>query len=248
MSWNGPKPRYTRELTKRRGNRRGIRLMSEYYVQRRFEFYRAGFKTIRLPGPMCSPVFLAAYDIARLCQLQFTPAVKHPDLAARIKAHAMIVFETPEFERLRPQTQKRYRRWVDDFCLQIGGRCVPTMRYISMVREHRAAPTAARLKTHCREFRELLKQAIAQKPHPQGYRLVSRAETVLGSPILFSIETQQAVVAGAALLRQPIKPLDPVAEERRRNRASIHVFANARQLAIRKRLRPSLAPYQLGLG
>ena len=164
------KPRYTRELIRSPANRRGIRLSNDYYARRRFEFYRAGFKTIRLPGTMGSPTFLAAFDIARICQVKFTPAVKHPDWAAKIKALSLILFGTPEFGRLKPQTINRYRKWLDEFCYQIGGRLLPTMRYIGIVRSFNKEPRAATLRKHCRELRDLLERAANLSPHSEGYQ------------------------------------------------------------------------------
>jgi hypothetical protein len=119
---------------------------------------------------MAGPVFLAAYDIARLCQVEFTPAKKHPDWAAKINALGMVIFESAEFSRLRPQAQRRYRTWLEEFVFQVGGSCVPTMRYIELVQAHRSRPTATSTRKLCAEFRELLNRAASLEAHTEGYQ------------------------------------------------------------------------------
>jgi|GEM_PF-4552752 len=242
MSWNGRKPRYTRELTHKHGRIKGSHSFwkKSYYFPRRFEFYRADFRTIRLPGAMGGPVFLAAYDIARICQVEFTPAVRHSDWAAKIKALGMILFETPEFARLRPQTQKRYCKWLDDFCFQIGGRFLPTMRYIGLVKQYRLMPRPALLREHCREFRGLLQRAANQKTHSCGYRPRPEESKPTAPPPTswMSADTHRMLHELVVKLRQPREALSQEDKRRRemRLRLEVHTLERARALKYPKHM------------
>jgi hypothetical protein len=184
---------------------------------------------------MCSPIFLAAYDIARLCQVEFTPARKHPDWAAKLNALGMVIFDTPAFRRLRPYTQKRYRAWLQEFVYQIGGRCVPTLRYRGMEQAYKAHPTATSLRKLCAEFRKLLNRAANLKAHTDGYQPPPREEAPREAVSPFasmSPEQRRAVEQGVARLRatrpQRVPSADTGTELQQRFRAFV---------AERKRLR-----------
>jgi len=118
------KPKYTRDIL-RRHTRHGARLgrgCRVFYWPRRYQFYRAGFKTVRLPGRLWSPEFMAAYQIALACQMPIKPGKCNPKRAERLSIYANVLFKTEEFQRLRPHTQKTYKRLIREYSEILAGR------------------------------------------------------------------------------------------------------------------------------
>src|SRR6185437_3346489 len=128
---NVKKPRYTRELLDRSGpyGRHYGRGIKRTFRVRRFQFSRSGFKTVRLPGKLWSPEFMAAYQIAWLCQIDFTPKRRNVALASCISIRASILFETHSFKKLHPITRRFFRKLVGDFCLRVGGKKRPRVKH-----------------------------------------------------------------------------------------------------------------------
>lgn len=117
------KPRYVRELLDRCGpyNRRYGRGIKQSFRIRRYQFSRPGFRSIRLPGKLWSPEFMAAYQIAWSCQINLPPTKPNPALAGHIRFCADILFETPSFKLLQSGTRHTYRQMVENLCVRIGG-------------------------------------------------------------------------------------------------------------------------------
>jgi len=161
------KPRYTRQLFVRRAgrNRRYGRGFSIPFRKMRCEFYRAGYRTIRLPGLPFSPEFMAAYQIALTCQIPIRPATCDRMLALRISICANLLFLTPAFGQLNAFTRNRYRYLLEDFCSRIAGRRASLdTHHRTALFIHRRRPHVARRRIA--ELRKLIAAAGRLTPHP----------------------------------------------------------------------------------
>jgi len=159
---NVKKPRYTRELVDRKGayNRRYGRGIKRSFRVRRFQFFRRGFRAVRLPGKLWSPEFMAAYQIAWSCQVDFVPKRQNVIPANRISLYASVLFQTNAFKKLPGSTRRYYIKLIDNFCLRIGGNRRPKLKHSIEARALHKSLHARRIHKLLRELSRLLRAAI----------------------------------------------------------------------------------------
>jgi hypothetical protein len=177
------KPRYTRELLCCDiGNYHFRRGPKPRYPRRRFQFYRSGFPTLRIPGTLGSPVFSAAYYIALVCQVPISVARNDRRLAALISIVANLLMLTTGFRQLNASTRGRYRYLVEDFCSRLAGE--PTLlktheKTAAFIYRRRSRGYIDR---RVSTLRGLLIQALNMNAHPEiEAKPVGLAEWVRGN-------------------------------------------------------------------
>src|SRR6516165_9761241 len=80
----------------------------------RFYFRRAGFEAKRLRGLPYSPEFMRDYESAMADQP--LPVGASKVRPGTMTALALSYFASPEFQALRPSTQRAYRGTIDRIC------------------------------------------------------------------------------------------------------------------------------------
>ena len=161
------KPKFTREIFNHNvGAYRIRRGPKPRYSRRRFQFSKAGFASLRLPGTLGSTVFTAAYYIALICQVPTLPARKDQELATYISVYANLLMLTPSFRRLNKKTRERYQYLIEDFCSRIAGKPVLLARHritASFIYRNRSP---AYVERRIAMVRTLLVKASRMEVHP----------------------------------------------------------------------------------
>jgi enterobacteria phage integrase len=87
-------------------------------------FRRPGYKRVTLPGTPGSPAFMAAYQVA-LADERTPIGLKHGE--GTIGDLVVSFYRSPQFENLKPQSQRVYRLVLDKFRQEDGHRLVRDM-------------------------------------------------------------------------------------------------------------------------
>lgn len=162
------KPRYTRELLCSDIGKRHIRRGPKpRYPRRRFQFYRSGFPTLRIPGTLGSPVFSASYYIALVCQIPISVARNDRMLAAQISIAANLLMLTTGFRQLNANTRERYRYLVEDFCSRVAGERILLETHIKTAAFLHRSRSRGYIERRLSTLRGLLIQASNMNAHPE---------------------------------------------------------------------------------
>ena len=161
------KPRYTREIfCSHIGNRHFRRGPKPRYPRRRFQFYRSGFPTLRIPGTLGSPVFSAAYYIALVCQVPISVARNDRMLAVQISIVANLLMLTTGFRQLNASTRERYRYLVEDFCSRLAGERIVLKTHTKTAAFVHRRRSRGYIERRISALRGLLIQASNMNAHP----------------------------------------------------------------------------------